>query len=445
MSVNHATRRTFLKATAGTVAAGAVPYLFTSSALAANAPSDQIGIGAIGVGGRGTRLGNEIAKVGNMLACADVDESHRTAFASQNPGCAAHEDYRHVLDRKDIDVVTIGTPDHWHAKIAIDALRAGKDVYCEKPMTLTIEEGQQICKVARETDRVFQVGTLQRSSPLFLKAIAIAQSGRLGGPLKLTCSLGPGHTSNPFPTSSAPAGLNWDMWLGQAVPVDFTKQRCHGNFRYWLEYSGGKMTDWGAHHIDISQWLIGCQETGPTDIVPTGGNIPIIPEDFDFPAFFAGDAKLPNCYNTAVDFHVDLKFANGSTIHVQEGEESNGILIEGPDGRIFVNRRRLTGKPVEELTAADHERLDGEVQKLYKGKSVTTHVKNFMECVRDRGEPVADPYTNHRCLSSVHLANIALMLQRPLKWDPAAEKFVGDDQAAALISRPQREPYAIKV
>jgi len=437
-------RRVFLKGAAAAVSAGAlVPYVWSSAVAGAESAGDKLRVGAIGVGGRGSTIGREAAALGRLVACADVDRAHAEKFAAKFEGrCQVLTDYRKLLERKDIDVVTIGTPDHWHARIAIDAMKAGKDVYCEKPLTLTIDEGRRICKAVEQSRRVFQVGTQQRSSArFFLPAVALARSGRLGKPLKVTCSIGKGPASEVFPASDPPQGLDWDLWLGQAPKVPYTRQRCHGTFRWWLEYSGGKLTDWGAHHVDIAQWAIGCERTGPVEIQGKG-EFPGLPRDFDPVAFFAGKLKLPDRYNTATEFHIDLKFANGSQIHVQHGPD-NGIWIEGERGKIFVNRSKITGKPIEELSDADKEWLRGEMKRLYKGREPAGHMQNFFDCVKGRAEPVSDVFTHHRALSSCHLCNIAMLLKRKLAWDPVQEDFVGDDQASALVARPQRKPYTV--
>ncbi len=356
-------------------------------------------------------------------------------------------------------MVTIGTPDHWHTKIVIDAVKAGKDVYCEKPLTLTIDEGKKICAAVKQTKRVVQVGTQQRSSGQFLMAVAIARSGRLGKVLKATCSIGGGPAGGPFPTADPPAHLDCDMWLGQCPVVPYTPQRFRGSFRWWLEYSGGEMTDWGAHHLDIAQWALGYEDSGPVEIEGRG-QFPLIPEDFDPVGFFAGKVKLPNGYNTATQFEVTLTFANKSSMVVNSS--GNGILIEGEKGRIHVNRGRITGKPIEELTKADRDWLVEEAARLYKGKpidpfrittnptnsgndtSTPDHMRNFFACVRDRSQPASDVFTHHRTVSSCHLCNIAMLLKRKLVWNPEKEDFIGDAEASALVSRPQRAPYTIE-
>ncbi len=445
MTRHRSNRRQFLARSAGLVAAGAVPYHLTSARAAEPSKNDRPLAASIGVGGQGTGIGRRAAAFADVVACCDVDRTHAERFAGHFDGKPQiYRDYRKLLERDDVEVVTIGTPDHWHTAVAVAALQAGKDVYCEKPLTLTIDEGKLICRVVKETGRVFQVGTQQRSqnNAMFLKAVALAQSGRLGGKLTATCSIGGAPTGGPFPTAEPPAHLDWDFWLGQAPKVDYTPERCHRTFRWWLEYSGGKMTDWGAHHIDVAQWGLGYDHSGPIE-VEGEGTFPNIPDDFDPVAFFDGRVTLPNGYNTATRFKIRHTYDDGSTMIVQHGPD-NGVWFEGEEGRIFVNRRRLTGKPIEELTDADKEWLDGEVTRLYKGKEPGNHMRNFFECIKDRTQPISDVFTHHRTMTACHLCNIALLLKRKLHWDPGKEDFVGDDQASALRSRRQRAPYTIE-
>ena len=443
MSSRKQTRRSFLQRSAGVAA---VPYFWSSAYTKAEDKNDRPNIASIGVGGMGSGDGRSASRFGNMVACADVDRDHGEKFASDKRfqgRCEVYSDYRRILDRGDIEVVLIGTPDHWHSKIVIDALKAGKDVQCQKPLTLTIDEGKQICKVVKETGKILHIGTQQRSEyhTMFLKAIALAQSGRLGKKLTATCSIGAGPTGGPFETGTPPANLNWDAWLGQAPKVPYTKERCHGSFRWWLEYSGGKMTDWGAHHIDIAQWGLGYTNSGPVSIEGSG-KLPNIPDDFDPVAFFNGETTLPNSYNTPTTFKIDLVYENGNKMIVQDGPD-NGVWFEGELGKIFVSRGKLTGKPIEDLTDADKEWLDAEVIKLYGGKKPRGHMQHFFKCLKERSFTISDPFTHHRTMTSCHLCNIALLLKRKLHWDPVQEDFVGDEQASALRARKQREPYAI--
>ena len=451
MSQTQSTRRDFLRTGAGVAAAAAVPYVWTSSYAKAEDKNDRPNMASIGVGGMGSGDGRSASRFANMVACADVDRSHAERFAGERRfggKCKIYTDYRQVLQRKDIDVVTIGTPDHWHSKIVIEALKAGKDVQCQKPLTLTIDEGKLICKAVRASGKIMHVGTQQRSEnrSMFLKAVVLALSGRLGKRLTATCSIGGGPGGGPWEPSQPPPQLDWDFWLGQTPKVPYTPQRCHGNFRWWLEYSGGKMTDWGAHHIDIAQWGLGYTDSGPVEIEGTAQFPDVYPKDFDPVKFFAGQQKLKNGYNTALRFKITLTYENGNRMIVQDGPD-NGIWFEGEKGKIFVNRGRLTGKPIEEIerSPADKEWLDEEVIKLYKGMQPGGHMRHFFECLKARKFTISDPFTHHRTMTSCHLCNLAILLKRKLRWDPKKEDFIGDQQASALRSRPQRAPYAIEV
>ena len=445
MSQTKSNRRDFLKTSAGIAAASTVPYICSSAYAKAEDKNDRPNLASIGLGGMGSGDGRSASRFADMVACCDLDRDRAEKFAGgfdKKPDI--YEDYRKLLERDDVDVVTIGTPDHWHSRIAIDALKAGKDVQCQKPLTLTIDEGKQICKVVKETGKIFHVGTQQRSENrnMFLKAVVLAKSGRLGKRLTATCSIGGGPSGGPFENTDPPANLNWEYWLGQAPRVPYCKERCHGNFRWWLEYSGGKMTDWGAHHIDIAQWGLGYTDSGPVEAEGTG-ELPNIPDDFDPVAFFNGQVKLPNGYNTPTTFSISLTYANGNKMVVQHGPD-NGIWFEGELGKIFVNRGRLTGKPIDDLTQADNQWLDEEVIKLYNGMQPGDHMRHFFECLKLRRFTISDPFTHHRTMTSCHLCNIALLLKRKLRWDPVKEDFIGDEQASALRSRQQREPYTIE-
>ncbi len=441
-------RRGFLKtAAAGSAAVVAAPAL-------AQSDSKKLRLAAIGVGGsrgrysRGGTVGSQAAQRAHLIAVCDVDDRHAKEFSDKFGGTATtYRDYREMLEKEKPDVVTIGTPDHWHVPIAIAALRAGADVYCEKPLTLTIDEGKQIRKVVEETGRVFQVGTQQRSENGgdFLKAIAIVQSGRLGKHVNAYVAIGGAPGDGPFESTEAPEDLDWNMWVGPAPEAKYCEQR-RKMFRWYFEYSGGKMTDWGAHHIDIAQWALAPGETGPVKVSGSGEFPKIVPSDFNWNAFLNGEASLPNGFNTATKFHIDLTYDNGSVMSVndnykREGDNvdfGNGILFEGELGRIFVNRGKLEGKPISDLTDTDHAELDAAIIKLCKGKKPGSHMGNFFECIEDRSKPISDVWSHHRTMTSCHLCNLALMLGRELKWDPKAEQFIDDDQANALMSRKSR-------
>ncbi len=284
-----------------------------------------------------------------------------------------YEDYRKLLERPDLDVITIGTPDHWHTAMVIDACRAGKDIYCEKPLTLTVEEGQQMQRVVNETGRIVQVGTWQRSDHNFRLACEMVRQGRLGKLEHVLAVSGKNETGGPFPVTTPPPYFNWNLWQGQTPDVPYIKERSHYTFRWWYEYSGGQMTDWGAHHLDIAQWAIGAQHSGPVEI--------------------DGRAKFPhveNGYNVATDFSVKFRYADGVTLEALD-EGRNGIMFTGSEGRIFVNRGGIEGAPVEAL--ADQPLEDGQFalyahdnpdrpERTGKLEAIINHMGNFFDCVR---------------------------------------------------------------
>lgn len=445
------TRREFLKRSAAVGAIWSAPLVWTRSRAWGEDVNDLPTVAAIGVGGsrgafnQGGAIARRAAERGRLIACCDVDDLHAGEFNEKFDGkLNLYRDYRELLDKEKPDIVTIGTPDHWHVPIAIAAMRAGCDVYCEKPLTLTIEEGIRIRRVVEETGCVFQVGTQQRSEndSRFLKAIAIVQSGRLGKNVNAYVAIGGAPEGGPFETVAPPDDLDWAMWLGPAPPAEYCDERRRG-FRWWYDYSGGKMTDWGAHHIDIAQWALGFENSGPVQVSGTGKLPPLVPDDFNWHAYLEGEASLPGGYNTATEFSIDLKFADGAVLsvnnHYQREDDNvdfdNGILFEGDEGRIFVNRGKLEGRPVDALTEADHQELDEQVIELYRGKTPGSHMGNFFECLETREQPIGDVATHHRTMTSCHLCNIALMLGRTLTWDPEKEQFVGDEQATALMSR----------
>jgi predicted dehydrogenase len=464
MPGRHPNRREFLKSSSLAALAGAsLPTWSTSAGSAAlgfYAASERPVVGCIGVGDRwrgGIRQG--LMQFGDIAAVCDVDTFNRLwaeKLIDVEQGKRTdrridiYEDYRKVLDRKDIDVVSIVTPDHWHSKIAIEAMKAGKDVYCEKPLTLTIDEGKQIIKVLNETKRVFQVGTQQRSemgnaeAPLFLTAVALVRAGRIGQVKKVTCGINEAPTSGPIPVAEVPPGFNWNLWLGQAPMTDYRlgkygnnggyrESRTHYEFRWWYEYSGGKMTDWGAHHVDIAQWAIGMDNSGPVSLEGTAEHPVPLKEGWPTEA---------DRYNVAHKFNVTCQFPNGVELLISS-EGDNGILFEGTEGRLFVNRGKVTGKPVEELK--EKPLPDGAIVKLYKGKQPGNHMGNFFECVKDRTQPISDVYTHHRSMTTLHLANIAIRLGRKVEWDPEKEAIVGDKEAQSFVAREQRKGFEIVV
>ena len=425
-------RRDLLRLSAGVGfgLAGAPAAAFAEKHRAAN---DELGIGAIGLRYQGTVIANQARPYGKVVAVCDVDRHVRDqAKASFGSTPFACEDYRALLDRRDVDVVTIGTPDHWHAKMVIDACRAGKDVYCEKPLTLTVAEGQLLRQVVHETGRVVQVGSWQRSDSRFRLAVEMVRAGRIGKLSRVEVVLGKNEVGGPFTPRTPPGNLNWNLWQGQTPDVPYLEERAHYTFRWWYEYSGGQLTDWGAHHLDIAQWAIGSE-----------------------PVSIEGRGRLPDGpdrYNVPLDFAVDYRFANGVTMAVRD-EGDNGILFIGETGRLFVNRGKITGLPVETLvsqplprehfTLYDFDNLD-RPPRAGKLDAILNHMGNFFDCVRARRKPISDVDSSHATVSTCHLGNISVRLGRPLVWDPAAERFPDDPAANRLLSREQRTGFEVR-
>lgn len=451
-------RRGFVQSMAGVTAA----LWLNRHARAAGfvSPIERPRVAAIGTGSRWCQKATgiqgphgaapDVRKFGDYIAVSDVDSQRverAAALVKEWTGVepAQATDYRAILDDPKVDIVHISTPDHWHAKIAVEAMLAGKDVYCEKPMTLTIAEGQQICDTCRKTGRIVQIGTQQRSDERFVRAVALIQSGRLGQLQRATCIIDGAPTSPEIPMAEQPRHLDWNRWLGPVPQTDFrylagdngeTKSwsRCHYEFRWWYEYSGGKLTDWGAHHVDIATWGLGKTETGPISINPVKITHPV--------PFKDGYPTDPARYNTATEFLIEAKFADDVEIIIRH-DGGNGILFEGTEGRIFVNRGKLSGKPVEDL--ASNPLPDGAMEQAYKGRPLTDHFRNFFESARDRIEPISDVFSHHRALTTCHLAGIAARLNRQIQWDPVAERIVGDAQAQNFVAREYRKGFEIEM
>ncbi len=393
---------------------------------------ERVGIGAIGLRYQGTVITEKAREYGDVVALCDVDRHVREqARASFGSTPRIFEDYRDLLKRNDVDVVLIGTPDHWHAKMLIDACRAGKDVYCEKPLTLTIDEGKRIRDVVAETGRVVQVGSWQRSDSRMRLAVELVHQGRIGELRKVEVILGKNVTGGPFETRPVPAHFNWDLWQGQTPDVPYIPERSHYTFRWWYAYSGGQMTDWGAHHLDIAQWAINSQ-----------------------PVEISGQATMPqveNGFDVAIDYAAQYKYANGVEMTVSDNGR-NGVLFTGTEGRIFVNRGTVDGKPVEDLKTKplpreqfslyDFDNLS-RPERAGKLDAIINHMGNFFDCVQTRKTPISDVESQHRSASTCHLGNIAMRIGRTLTWDPNSEVFVDDSAANEWLSRPQRSGYEV--
>jgi predicted dehydrogenase len=432
MHQGNLSRRGFLNRSLAVLTAAGLPAWYARGALAAEqekakdkpvAAGDKLIMGAIGTGGRGTGIMKEAMKQPGvqMVAVCDVDANHRAAAAKAVGGdCAQFKDFRELLARKDIHAVTIGTPDHWHTLVALEALKQGKDVYCEKPLTLTVAEGQALVKLARAKNRVFQVGSQQRSDRRFRLACELVRNGRIGKIKTIEARIGSNPRGGPFKPMPVPAELDWDLWLGPTPKVTYLRERCHGTFRWWYEYSGGKMTDWGAHHNDIAQWGLGMDDSGPVAVEARGEE----------------PSKDPNSYNIHPDFEITFTYANGARL-VSMSRGINGVHFAGEDGQwIFVSRGTINASDPRILQAP----LPGNAVRLYES---TNHMGNFIECVRSRKKPICDVEIGHRSVSVCHIGNIALRLGKKLKWDPVKEQF-DDADANKWLSREMRAPWKLE-
>jgi myo-inositol 2-dehydrogenase / D-chiro-inositol 1-dehydrogenase len=428
-------RRRFLQTSAALAGVAGVGYGAFAYIEKKNRPT----MGVIGNGFIANAHGKHVARLTNLLATCDV-ESTRAAEYNQkfaHGRATVYTDYRELLERPEIDTVLIATPDHWHVKIAIDALRAGKDVYCEKPATLTIEEGRILSRVVKETGRVLNIGTQQRDDEFFLTAVALAHSGRVGQIKRVTVAINAPPPGEAFQTAPVPPTLNWEMWLGQAPLVDYIPER-YTKYRWWYEYSGGKITDWGAHHVDIAQWAIAPDNSVPSSYEVVLGEHPV--------PFEHGQPTVHNTFNVAKAFNVKCVFPNGVEMMIRDNANDlgfeNGIMFECEKGRFFVNRGKLTGKPVEELKT--NPLPADAIAKLRLGRPRTrSYLEKFLAARIDGKPPQSDIVNHVRNLNTCHLAAIALRLNRKLEWDAATQTIVNDDEANAFQSRPQRAGYEV--
>ncbi len=422
------TRRDFLKslpATAATTLAWLHLARTARPAVRRVGANDKIGVGLIGCGGLG--VGHHLATMLripdlDVRAVCDVDRAHIADAVKMLDGAgkkvATFGDHRKLLESKDIDAVLIATTDHWHAHCAIHACEAGKDVYCEKPLTLTIAEGRQMVEAVRRYGRVLQTGSQQRSTWDFRWAVDLVRNGAVGELKKITAAINRGPTSEFEPDQEPPAGLDWNQWLGQAPWSNYTPKRCHFTFRWFEDYSGGRITDWGAHHLDVAQWALDADASGPVEV--------------------EGKATFPTSglFDTVVTFDVNFRYANGVRVNLtSEGE--NGVTFEGTKGKIFVSRERIDADPIEILdTPPDCGRV-----RLYPSPG---HHEDWIACMRERRRPTTDVEVGHRSATVCHLANIAVRLKRPLKWDAKHERFEGDEEANRMTWRPKRAPWSLE-
>jgi predicted dehydrogenase len=421
-------RRHVLRYGAGWAAAMAVPW--RAAAQPKTPPSNRITMGAIGLGGQGTHNLKSFLTFNDVqvLAVCEVDSNRRRAAknlvdaAYGNQSCAAYNDFRDILARDDIDTVLIATPDHWHAILAIEAAKAGKDIYCEKPISLTVAEGRAVVETMKRYGTVYQSGTQRRSIASFRFGVDIARSGMLGRLQTLHCYYDHGPTCPPQRPEPVPQGFDYDRWLGPAPFEPYTPLRCHVNFRWIYDYSGGQLTDLGAHFTDLAQWAHGDELTGPTH--------------------FEGRAEFPRdgLYNTPVRFEVVATYPDGVQIvmhdETEPGRGPRGNKFVGTDGWVSVDD---TGK----ITASSDAILRQFKTTQHGYEYMEGHHRDFLTCVRTRGRTIAPPEVAHRSTTTCHVANICLRLGRPLTWDPAAERFVNDPMADGMLARAMRSPWRL--
>lgn len=434
------------------------PAIVPSSVLGAGAPGNMINIGAIGTG-RISRT-HDLPGVwkhptARVVAVCDLDSKrvaeartlvnghYTTKTGKPYDGVTTHTDYRELLANRDVDAVVISTPDHWHALIAIHAVEAGKDVYLQKPASLTIAEGRAMSNAVHRSGRIFQIGSQQRSSAQFRYAAELVRNGRIGQLTTVEVGL-PGDPSGDVePVMPVPKNLNYDTWLGSTPVVPYTEKRVHPQTGYdrpgWLrceQFGAGMITGWGAHHLDSAHWAMNTEHTGPVEIWGTA----------EFPT--------KGLWDVHGDFRTEALYADGVRMIVS-GEFPNGIKFIGTEGWIFVSRgnERVTAsdpvaalKDARALSASDPKIITSVIGPneihLYESKN---HHENWLDCVRSRQQPIAPVEVAHRSCSACLLHHIAMKTKRKLFWDPVKERFKNDAEANAMLSRPQRAPYGIEV
>ena len=395
-------------------------------------PSDMITLGFIGCGKQGRILSNYFLSTNEIriLALSEVykDKSElmlKTIKTNQEKNnqpvndndIAVYNDFRELLSRKDIDAVVIATPDHWHAAVAVRAAEAGKDIYCEKPLSLTVKEGRAMVKATRKHHRVFQTGSMQRSWPEFRQAVEIVRNGFIGEIKSIKVNVGPPPVAYNLPEQPVADGLDWSKWLGPNEFKPFNAELAppitkdvYPNWRNYKEFGGGMVTDWGAHMFDIAQWALDMDESGPVEI-------------------FAPDAEHP---------FLTYKYKNNIIMTHEKWEWNNAVMFTGTEGEIRIGRGKLETTPASVKTLI----IDSTKKHVYKSEN---HYKDFLNAMRTRTKPICDVETGHRTATVCNIGNIAYQLKRPLKWNPKKEKFKKDAEANALLGRPMLNEWAIKI
>jgi len=424
-------RRTFLKRSTALLAGAALPQILPSGILAQGGrpgANDRIGVGLIGMGRQmgGLLKGLLGRPEARLIAVADVNLNRAKKVATEHEA-AAFQDYRRLLERKDVDAVMTATPEHWRLLICVHSCQAGKDVYAEKPLTLTIREGRLITQAARKYNRVFQVGSQQRSTWQNYSGCKLIREGGLGKISKVIAYNYPSPWEGKLPAQSVPEGLDWDMWCGPVEPVPYHQDlylpRANPGWLSFRSFSGGEMTGWGAHGLDQIQWALGMDESGPVEVWTEG-------EKFNPPTYTQPESSERG-KSMAGRTKVFFRYANGIT--VVPGKASMG-------GAVFVGEKGTAtiGRGVFE---SDPEELAIEALRNHPQDFNDNHIKNWLDCIKSRTRPAADVETGHRSATMCHLGNIARWTGRKLRWDPVKEEFVGDKQANQYLDRERRKPW----
>ncbi|MDY0355413.1 MAG: Gfo/Idh/MocA family oxidoreductase [Sedimentisphaerales bacterium] len=423
MTKRGVSRRRFLGTAAGAVA---FPYIVPSSVFGAGAPSGKITMGCIGVGSQGSGNMNGFLNKGDarVLAVCDVDKGHRDGAKKRvdekygNSDCAAYHDFRELIARDDIDALSLAVPDHWHSIPVIMAARAGKDMYGEKPLARTIAEGKRMVEAVHRYDRIWQTGSWQRSQGNFHHACELVRNGRIGKVTRVEVGLPTGGGGEVKAVQPVPENLDWDFWLGPAPWVPF-RGVSHWDWRWIMDYSGGQLTDWAGHHIDIAHWGLGLEDTGPVEIEGEG----VFPKD--------------GIYDVPTEYKFTCKYANGVEMVVASDRlvpKGMGTVWYGEKGWVHVDRGRQATNPAELW----NEKIGPGEMRLYESRD---HQQNFLDCVKSRQKTIAPIEVAHRSISVGLLGEIAMRLERKLHWNPDKEEFVNDPEANRMLSRPMRAPW----
>jgi predicted dehydrogenase len=431
-TIKSYSRRKFLKRSAAVLA---VPYLLSPGILAAAdraSANDRVGVGYVGAGRRAGQLVG-LPRDAEIVAVADCNAQHAKAFGAKH-SCRVYKDYRDMLEAKDVEAVVVATPDHWHTLPSVHACQAGKDVYCEKPMTLTVREGRLVTNAVRRYERVMQTGSQQRSMAANRLGCQLVRDGAIG---KVHTVLAANYASPwncDLPGQSTPEGIDWDVWCGQTdvVPynIDIKTPRANPGWISFRPWSGGEMTGWGAHGLDQVQWALGTCLSGPVDVWTEGDKFN--PPTYSKPGSIKDGNKI--CEQPVVHF----RYANGTHV-ILNGGPGGGAIFKGEKGTITIDRGRVTSDPPEIVT--DAMKATG-----YKaGGDTNEHLANWIDCIKSREKPIADVEIGHRSSTVCHLGNIARWVGRPLKWNAKEEQFEGDEEANKLLDREQRKEYEIPV